>query len=90
MKFKCFVCATFVEADEVDAILRAFVAHGRQSHTWSYPEDAVRNYARNYAEATERLTGRRVGTVPFQTLVTGHTPTSGTSRCRVRPESGRE
>jgi hypothetical protein len=33
------------------------VAHGQESHTWSYPEEAIRNYARNYAEATERLTG---------------------------------
>ena len=33
----------------------AFVAHARESHTWSYPEEAIRNYARNYADATERL-----------------------------------
>jgi GNAT superfamily N-acetyltransferase len=55
MKVKCFECAAFMEADEADAVVRAFVAHGRQNHTWSYPEDAVQNYARNYAEATERL-----------------------------------
>jgi GNAT superfamily N-acetyltransferase len=46
-----------IEADGSDAIVEAFVAHGRKSHTWSYAEDAIRNYARNYAEATERLTG---------------------------------
>jgi GNAT superfamily N-acetyltransferase len=33
------------------------VAHGREHHTWSYPEQAIRNYATNYADATERLTG---------------------------------
>jgi GNAT superfamily N-acetyltransferase len=57
MKVKCFECAAFLEAADVDAAVLAFVAHGRQSHTWAYPEEAVRNYARNYAEATERLTG---------------------------------
>jgi GNAT superfamily N-acetyltransferase len=46
-----------IEADDVDAVADAFVAHGRKSHTWTYPADALRNYARNYAEATERLTG---------------------------------
>ena len=46
-----------VDGDDSDAVAYAFVAHGRESHTWSYPEEAIRNYARNYAEATERLTG---------------------------------
>src|SRR5262245_709319 len=46
-----------MEADDADALADAFVAHGRESHTWSYPEQAIRNYACNYGEATERLTG---------------------------------
>src|SRR5262245_23278249 len=46
-----------IEARECDAVADAFVVHGLESHTWSYPEEAIRNYARNYAEATERLTG---------------------------------
>jgi hypothetical protein len=54
---KCFGCDALIEADDSDAIADAFVAHGQKSHTWSYPEDAIRNYARNYADATERLTG---------------------------------
>lgn len=57
MKVKCFACDALIEADDADAIVRAFVAHGQESHAWSYPEEAVRNYARNYGEATERLTG---------------------------------
>lgn len=57
MKVKCFGCDAMIEADDADAVVDAFVAHGRESHTWSYPEQAIRNYARNYAEATERLTG---------------------------------
>ena len=57
MKIKCFECAELIEAEDSDAAVHAFEAHGRQSHTWSYPEEAIRNYARNCAEATERLTG---------------------------------
>ncbi|HEX7077177.1 MAG TPA: GNAT family N-acetyltransferase [Candidatus Eisenbacteria bacterium] len=57
MIVKCFECAALIEAADADAVTRAFVAHGQETHAWSYPEEAVRNYARNYAEATERLTG---------------------------------
>src|SRR5262245_43818814 len=57
MNVKCFACGASVEADDADAVVHAFVAHGREKHTWSYPEEAIRNYARNYAEALERLTG---------------------------------
>ena len=57
MKAKCFGCDVIVEADDLDRVADAFVAHGKASHSWSYPEQAVRNYACNYAEAVERLTG---------------------------------
>ena len=57
MKVKCFGCDALIEADDSDAVADAFVVHGQESHTWSYPEEAIRNYARNYADATERLTG---------------------------------
>jgi hypothetical protein len=57
VKVKCFECAALLEAEDTDAIAHAFVAHGQEKHTWSYPEEAIWNYARNYAEATERLTG---------------------------------
>jgi len=57
VKVKCFGCDALIESDDSDAIVDAFVAHGKERHTWSYPEGAIRNYARNYAEATERLTG---------------------------------
>ena len=46
MKVKCFGCDALIEADDSDA----FVVHGQESHTWSYPEEAIRNYARNYAD----------------------------------------
>ena len=57
MKVKCFECAALLEADDVDAVVEVFVVHGDEQHTWSYPAEAVRNYARNYAEAVERVTG---------------------------------
>ena len=57
MKVKCFGCDALIEAGDSDAVADAFVVHGQESHTWSYPEAAIRNYARNYADATERLTG---------------------------------
>jgi GNAT superfamily N-acetyltransferase len=57
VKVKCFACDGLIEAVDSDAVVDAFVAHGKESHTWSYPDEAIRNYARNYADATERLTG---------------------------------
>ena len=57
MKVKCFGCATIIEAADADAIARDFVAHARDHHGWSYSEEALQNYARNGAEAAERITG---------------------------------
>ena len=57
VQVKCFACGALVEASDADAVTHAFVIHGGEKHDWSYPEEAIRNYARNYAEATERLTG---------------------------------
>jgi GNAT superfamily N-acetyltransferase len=57
VKTKCFECGAVIEAGDADAVADAFVAHGKESHTWSYPEKDIRTYARNYVEATERLTG---------------------------------
>jgi GNAT superfamily N-acetyltransferase len=57
VKVKCFGCEAVIEGDDADAVADAFVTHGQKSHSWQYPEEAIRNFARNYAEATERLTG---------------------------------
>jgi GNAT superfamily N-acetyltransferase len=57
LEVKCFECAALVTADDCDTLTDAFMAHGQEKHAWSFPEQAIRNYARNYAEATERLTG---------------------------------
>jgi GNAT superfamily N-acetyltransferase len=57
VQIKCFACDAVIEAVNTDAAVEAFVVHARTSHTKPYPEEALRNYARNYADATERLTG---------------------------------
>lgn len=57
MKVKCFDCDQVLEADGPDAVAEAFLAHARDRHAWPYPEEALRNYARNYGEATERVAG---------------------------------
>jgi hypothetical protein len=57
VKVKCFGCDAVIEAEAAAGVADAFVAHGRQRHTWAYSEEAIRTYARNYGEATERLTG---------------------------------
>lgn len=46
-----------ISGDEVEVIAEQFVSHTRDKHDWPYEEDALRNYARNYAEANVRLTG---------------------------------
>jgi GNAT superfamily N-acetyltransferase len=46
-----------VEAADAGSAGDVFVAHGQAVHAWTYPEEAVRNYARNYADAVERLAG---------------------------------
>ena len=57
MKVRCFGCDASIEADGADHVVAAFVVHGQERHGWSYPVEAIRNYARNYAEASERLIG---------------------------------
>lgn len=60
MKAKCFGCTTVIDGDDADAVVRGFLAHARDTHSWAYPEEALQNYARNCAEAEERLTGGTV------------------------------
>jgi GNAT superfamily N-acetyltransferase len=57
VKVECFECGAIIEADGTQAVADAFVVHARESHTWPYPEEAIRTYAHNYAEATERMSG---------------------------------
>jgi GNAT superfamily N-acetyltransferase len=49
----CIACDQVVEAIDLDALGLAFLAHVRAEHELPYPDRAIRNYA----EATQRLTG---------------------------------
>jgi hypothetical protein len=42
VKVKCFGCDAQIDANDADAIVDAFVAHGQESHTWSYPNRMFR------------------------------------------------
>jgi GNAT superfamily N-acetyltransferase len=56
MQVKCFECGVLVEGGDADAAVAAFAAHARTSHpAWTYPAESIRTYARNYVEATGRL-----------------------------------
>jgi len=53
MQFTCFECGQTVTAPKLSMLGDAYVAHAREVHDWPYPDQAIRNYA----EATQRLTG---------------------------------
>ncbi len=53
MHLDCFECGATVEADDLADLGDRFLAHARSSHEWPYPDQGIRNYA----EATQRLTG---------------------------------
>ncbi len=53
MDLSCFECGSEISAAELAQLADAFVAHARTAHDWPYPDQAIRNYA----EATQRLTG---------------------------------
>lgn len=55
MEARCFECDALIKSDNLNNLTDIFMAHGQQVHSWVYPEEAIRNYARNYAEAVERL-----------------------------------
>jgi GNAT superfamily N-acetyltransferase len=57
MWMECFEGDARIEGDSVEVVADRFVNHARESHDWQYPEETLRNYARNYAEANVRLTG---------------------------------
>jgi GNAT superfamily N-acetyltransferase len=53
VELDCFECGVTVGADDLAELGTRFLAHARTSHAWPYPDQAIRNYA----EATQRLTG---------------------------------
>jgi GNAT superfamily N-acetyltransferase len=57
MWMECFAGDARIEGSDAETIADRFVTHASESHDWPYPEEAIRSYARNYAEANVRLTG---------------------------------
>ncbi len=53
MHLDCFECGATIEADALADLGERFLAHARRDHAWPYPDQGIRNYA----EATQRLTG---------------------------------
>jgi GNAT superfamily N-acetyltransferase len=53
MELDCFECHASVGAADLAGLGDALVDHARSTHQWPYPDQAIRNYA----EATQRLTG---------------------------------
>lgn len=53
MNLDCFDCGGTIDAGDLAGLGDAFLAHARQHHDWPFPDGAIRNYA----EATQRLTG---------------------------------
>lgn len=51
----CFACDVVMEGDDPEVIADLFIAHAADAHQWEYPEEALRNFARNHAEATARV-----------------------------------
>lgn len=50
---ECFECKATVSGGDDAQLADAFLSHARSQHEWPFPDQAVRNYA----EATQRLTG---------------------------------
>lgn len=50
---ECFECKATVSGGGVAQLADEFLSHARAQHQWPFPDQAVRNYA----EATQRLTG---------------------------------
>jgi GNAT superfamily N-acetyltransferase len=71
MHVTCFQCEQLLEAADASALEELFLAHGKEKHAWSHPETALRNYARNYGEATERI-GADTERLPQIPAVTVH------------------
>jgi GNAT superfamily N-acetyltransferase len=57
MWMECFAGDARIEGETATIIADRFVDHANDAHDWPYPESAIRNYAVNFVEASERLTG---------------------------------
>ncbi|MBI5156618.1 MAG: GNAT family N-acetyltransferase [Acidimicrobiia bacterium] len=76
MKTDCFACDVVLEADTLAELEGLYLAHGVDTHQWDYPEEALRNYVRNYAGAVERLS-QDTERLPSIGAITIHPVTEG-------------
>jgi GNAT superfamily N-acetyltransferase len=53
MQLACFECGAEVHGQDLDDLGEQFLAHARADHEWPFPDQGIRNYA----QATQRLTG---------------------------------
>lgn len=53
MELNCFECQQSITASDLSGLGDDLLAHARSQHEWPYADQAIRNYA----EATQRLTG---------------------------------
>lgn len=53
MHLACFECGAEINGQDPDDLGEQFLAHARADHAWPFPDQGVRNYA----AATQRLTG---------------------------------
>jgi GNAT superfamily N-acetyltransferase len=53
VRVDCFECGATIDADNDDALADSLLAHARSTHEWPYGDQSIRNYA----AATQRLTG---------------------------------
>ena len=52
-EIQCFECQATVSGSDDGQLADAFLSHARSEHEWPFPDQGIRNYA----EATQRLTG---------------------------------
>lgn len=53
MELECFECQKTITADDPGELGEALLVHARGEHQWPFPDQGIRNFA----EATQRLTG---------------------------------
>jgi hypothetical protein len=53
VQLACFECGATIDGQDLDDLGEQFLSHARDAHEWPYPDQGIRNYA----EATQRLTG---------------------------------
>jgi GNAT superfamily N-acetyltransferase len=53
VQLECFECGASIDGQDLDDLGEQFLVHARSDHEWPFPDQGIRNYA----QATQRLTG---------------------------------